>query len=304
MDRIDALRTFVRVVEAGSFSQAAEDLGIGQAAVSKRIAMLEREFRTRLFARTTRRLHLTPEADRIHRLAKEIVSTYDSVGMQPAGEPVKPTGTLQISVPTSFGRRYFSELFIEYMRRYPSVQLNVGFSENYVDLVESGYELALRIGVLPSSSLIARRVGTIRRYLVATPSFLSRHALPSLPHQLSELPCIAYARSPGKVQWTLESDMGRNQVDISPSLLCDDADAMTEATLHHLGIAVLPGWCAVPHLQTGRLAHVLPDFAIPSLPLNIVYPNANWMSNRARMFCDLVIEHADLMAADIWPERR
>ncbi|RYE52277.1 MAG: LysR family transcriptional regulator, partial [Rhizobiaceae bacterium] len=155
-----------------------------------------------------------------------------------------------------------------------------------------------------SSSLIARRVGTIRRYLVATPSFLARHVTPSLPYQLQDLPCIAYSRGPGRVQWTLESDMGRNQVDIRPTLLCDDADAMTEATLHHLGIAILPGWCAVPHLRTGRLVHVLPDFAIPSLPLNIVYPNANWMSNRARMFCDLVIEHADLLAADIWPEQR
>lgn len=304
MDRIEALRTFVRVVEAGSFSQAAEDLGIGQAAVSKRISMLEREFKTRLFARTTRRLQLTQEAGHIHRLAKEIVAAYDSVGIQSSGEPARPTGVLQISVPTSFGRRYFSELFIEYMRRYPSVQLNVGFSENYVDLIESGFELALRIGVLPSSSLIARRVGTIRRYLVATPTFLSRHTTPSLPYQLSELPCIAYARSPGKVQWTLESDMGRNQVDIRPTLLCDDADAMTEAALHHLGIAVLPGWCAVPHLQSGRLAHVLPEFAVPSLPLNIVYPNANWMSNRARLFCDLVIEHADLLAADVWPDQR
>ena len=301
MDRIEALRTFVRVVEAGSFSQAGEDLGLGQAAVSKRISMLEQEFGTRLFARTTRRLHLTQEGERVHLLAREIVTLYDGVGVQRAGEPARPTGVLQISVPTSFGRRYFSELFIEYMRRYPEVQLNVGFSENYVDLIESGHELALRIGVLPSSSLIARRVGTIRRYLVATPSFLARHAPLSLPYQLAELPCIAYARSPGKVEWTLESDMGRNQVGIRPTLLCDDADAMTEAALHHLGVAVLPGWCAVPHLANGRLAHVLPDFAIPSLPLSIVYPNANWMSNRARLFCDLVIEHADLLADDVWP---
>lgn len=302
MDRIEALRTFIRVMEAGSFSQAAEDLGIGQAAVSKRIALLEAEFATRFFTRTTRKLRPTQDAQRVQDLARKIIAAYDSIGAQSATDTSLPTGTLRISVPTSFGRRYFSELFIEYMRRYPGVQLDVGFSESYIDLVETGAELALRIGHLPSSSLIARRVGTIRRYLVASPRFLAMQPVPTLPHQLSGLPCIAYARFPHQAQWTLESDMGRHQVDIRPILLCDDADAMAEAALSHLGVAVLPGWCAVPHLRAGKLVHLMPEYAVPSLPLNIVHPDANWMSHRARLFRDLVVEHADTLAADIWPQ--
>lgn len=290
MDRIDALRTFVRVMETGSFSQVAEQLGVGQPAVSKRIAHLEAEFRTRLFVRTTRALRPSNEAERILKIAKDILDAYDNVIAQEAPQLPRPKGLLRLAVPTSFGRNYFRSIFAEYRRRYPDVQLDVRCSEEYVDLVETGSEMAIRIGNLSSSALIARRIGTVGRVLVAAPGLFEPARAPRLPEHLAALPCLAYSRLSPANQWTFDSDTGRHVVFISPSILCDEADVLTEAALAGQGVAILPGWCARPHLESGALVEVLPDYAVPSLPIQLVFPDSRWMSLRARLFRDLVLE--------------
>lgn len=296
MDRIEALRTFLRVMETGSFTQAASDLNLGQPAISKRIALLETEFNCRLFVRTTRRLRPTPEAERVHRVAREIIAAYDGAGAANANIVSQPSGTLRVTVPTSFGRFFFRDIFTEYMRRYPDVRLDVRFTEQFIDLVETGTEIALRIGLLHSSSLVARRVGTVKRLLVATPSLMARCPEPRLPDHLRRIPCVTYSRFSAQNQWTFESDSGRHVVDVESSLVCDDADVMTEAALQGLGAAVLPGWCAAAHLAAGRLVHLLPDYTVPSLPMHLVYPDAQWMSHRARLFRDLIVERAEVFS--------
>ncbi|MCC8971141.1 LysR family transcriptional regulator [Bradyrhizobium brasilense] len=296
MDRIDALQTFIRVMEAGSFSQAASDLGLGQPAISKRVALLEAEFGCRLFVRTTRKVRPTPEADRVLKLAKDIVALLESASTPAQSRVRSPSGTLRITVPTSFGRYFFRGIFAEYLRRYPDVRLDASFTEQFVDLVETGTELAIRIGMLNSSSLVARRVGTIKRLLVAAPSLLARHQAPLLPDHLRRMPSVAYSRLSPRNQWTFEAETGRHVVEIAPSMTCDDADVMTLATVEGLGVAVLPSWCAVEHIAAGRLVHVLPDYAVPSLPMHLVYPDPHWMSHRARLFRDLIIERADMFA--------
>lgn len=296
MDRIEALRTFLRVMETGSFTQAANDLNLGQPAISKRIALLESEFNCRLFVRSTRKLRPTPEAERVHKTAREIIAAYDSAGAPSASVVSQPSGTLRVTVPTSFGRFFFRDIFTEYMRRYPGVRLDVRFTEQFIDLVETGTEIAVRIGLLNSSSLVGRRVGTVKRFLVAAPLLMSRHRELRLPDHLRRIPCVTYSRFSGQNQWTFESDSGRHVVDVESSLACDDADVMTEAALQGLGAAVLPGWCAVAHMAAGRLVHLLPDYTVPSLPMHVVYPDAQWMSHRARLFRDLIIERAEVFA--------
>jgi len=296
MDRIDALRTFLRVMETGSFTQAAMDLNLGQPAISKRIALLESEFNCRLFVRSTRRLRPTPEAERVHKTAREIVAAYESAGAPSASVVSQPSGTLRVTVPTSFGRFFFRDIFTEYMRRYPSVRLDVRFTEQFIDLVETGTEVAVRIGLLQSSSLVARRFGTLRRLVVAAPLLMARHPEPRLPEQLRRIPCITYSRFSAQNQWTFESDSGRHVVDVESNLVCDDADVMTEAAVQGLGAAVLPGWCAAAHVAAGRLVQLLPDYTVPSLPMHLVYPDAQWMSHRARLFRDLIVERAEVFA--------
>ena len=172
MDRIDCLRAFVRSLEGGSFSVAANELGVGQPAVSKRIALLESEFGTQLFFRTTRKLKPTPEGHRIYDLARQILGSFDLARANVEESSLRPSGTLRVSLPSSFGRRYLMPVIAEYVRTYQGVRLDIRFSERFVNLVEEGIELALRIGQLESSTLVARRLGTVRRYLVATPTYL------------------------------------------------------------------------------------------------------------------------------------
>lgn len=234
MDRLDCLRAFVKVMEGGSFSSAARDLGLGQPAVSKRIAVLEREFGTQLFMRNTRKLTPTREAHRIYDLARQALSCIETARASVVNAPAGPTGTLRLGVPTSFGRHYIMPVIEQYLRAYPDVKVDVRFSERNVDLVEDGIELALRIGRLESSSLKARRIGTVRRFLVATPTYLRRHPLPQLPGDLKNLSCIGYARLSPAGQWAFESELGRHVVEIAGSLVVDDADAMKQAVLQHL----------------------------------------------------------------------
>ncbi|MFM2280986.1 MAG: hypothetical protein RLZZ444_3217 [Pseudomonadota bacterium] len=290
MDRIDALRTFIKVMEAGSFTQVADQLGIGQPAVSKRIALLEAEFRTKLFQRSTRSLKPTHEADRILKAARDILATYDDVMAPETPREARPTGLLRIAVPTSFGRHYFHRIFLEYRRRYPEVKIAVQSSERLTDLVSEGVELAIRIGDPGSNALIARRIRLIQRRLVAAPSLFADRPLPLLPDHLGAIPCIAYARLSPHNQWAFESDSGRHVVSITPEITCDEADFMTEAALAGLGVAVLPEWCARPGLKDGRLIEILPDYSVPSLPLHVIFPDSRWTSLRARLFRDLLVE--------------
>jgi DNA-binding transcriptional LysR family regulator len=292
MDRIDCLRAFVRALEGGSFSAAATELGIGQPAVSKRIASLESEFGTQLFFRTTRKLRPTPEAHRIYQLAREILSNFDTAGASAHPVAPQPTGTLKISLPSSFGRRYMMPIIAEYVRAYPAVRLDVRFSERLVNLVEEGIELALRIGHLEASTLVARRLGTVRRYLVATPTYLHGRAMPRTPEDLKAHQCIVYPRLSPANEWAFESEHGRHVVPMKGTILVDDADAMETAVRHHLGLAILPAWNAIGGIHSGQLENVLPDYSIAALPLHAVYPDIDWMSPRARSFLDLIVKRA------------
>jgi DNA-binding transcriptional LysR family regulator len=296
MDRIDCFRAFVRALEGGSFSAAAKELGIGQPAVSKRIALLESEFGTQLFLRTTRKLRPTPEALRIYELARQILDNFDMARASVEEVSPRPTGTLRVSVPSSFGRRYMMPVIAEYIRNYPEVRLDIRFSERFVNLVEEGIELALRIGKLEASTLVARRLGTIRRFLVATPTYLHGRPLPRTPEDLAAHHCIVYSRLPVSSEWTFESEHGRHVASIKGPLLIDDADAMEEAVLNHLGIAILPEWNAAAGIQSGQLENILSEYSIAALPLHAVYPEMQWMSLRARSFLDLLVKRADHFA--------
>jgi len=293
MDRIDCLRTFVRTMEGGSFSVAAQELGIGQPAVSKRIALLEEEFGSQLFMRTTRKLTPTREAHRIYDLARQLLSTFETARASVKETPAKPTGTLRISVPSSFGRHYIMPLVKEYVSEFPEVKLDLRFSEGAVNLVEEGIELALRIGQLESSSLVARRIGTVRRYLVATPAYLRERPVPQSPDDLKQHQCIVYSRLASSGKWTFESEHGRHVVAVAGSVIVDDADAMREAVLQHLGIAIMPAWNAARSMQRGQMVALLPDYAVSAMPLHAVYPETHWMSPRARSFLDFVVARAD-----------
>lgn len=300
MDRIDCLRAFVCTLDGGSFSAAAKELGIGQPAISKRIAMMESEFGTQLFLRTTRKLKPTAEAHRLYALARQIIGTFDTAKSSVDEATPRLTGTLRIGVPSSFGRRYMMPIVADYIRTYPEVRVDIRFNERFVNLVEEGIELALRIGHLESSTLIARRIGTVQRYLVATPTYLHGRPMPRTPADLKSHQCIVYSRMSPTHEWTFDSEHGRHVASVDGPILVDDADAMQEAVMHHLGIAILPDWNAAVGLRSGELEHLMSDYAITTLPLHAVYPETHWMSLRARSFLDLLIKRADHFAQPLF----
>lgn len=289
MDRLDCLKAFVQTMDCGSFSSAARELGLGQPAISKRIALLEKEFGSQLFMRNTRKLTPTREAHRIYDLARQALGCFELARASIGETPARPSGTLRLGIPSSFGRHYIMPIVEQYLRECPEVGVDIRFSERPVNLVEDGIELALRIGPLESSSLMARRIGIVRHYLVATPDYLHDRKLPLFPDDLKALQCITYSQASPASQWTFESELGRHVVQISGSILVDDADAMKQAVLQHLGVAILPAWTVADAIRRGEMEVLLPDFALPALPLQAVYPETQWMSLRARNFLDLLV---------------
>jgi DNA-binding transcriptional LysR family regulator len=248
---------------------------------------------TQLFLRTTRKLKPTPEAHRIYELARQILENFDTAHARIERAVPRSSGTLRVGVPSSFGRRYMMPIIADYVGKYPEVRLDIRFSERFVNLVEDGIELALRIGNLDASTLVARRLGTVHRYLVATPTYLHGRPMPTTPEDLNAHRCIVYSRLSSANKWIFESEQGRHVALIDAPLLVDDADAMEEAVMHHLGIAILPEWNAIDGIRSGQLENILPDYSITGLPLHAVYPETAWMSLRARSFLDLLIKRAD-----------
>ena len=209
----------------------------------------------------------------------------------------RPSGTLRVSVPSSFGRRYLMPMLAEYVRNYPEVRVDVRFSERFVNLVEEGIELALQDRKARASTLVARRLGTVPRYLVATPTYLRDRAAPRTPDDLAAHQCIVYSRLSSANEWTFESEHGRHVASISGPLLVDDADAMEEAVMHHLGVAILPEWNAMRAFAAANWKTCFPTYSISALPLHAVYPETHWMSLRARTFLDLLIKRSAQFSA-------
>ena len=299
MDRIDCLRAFVRVMESGSFSTAANELGVGQPAISKRIALLEEEFTTQLFLRSTRKLKPTAEAHRVYDLARQLLHHFEQARSVTDAAP-QPSGTLRLSVPSSFGRRYIMPVVADYLRDHPQVRVDIRFSDRRIDFIEQGIELALHLGPLAASSLVARRICTVRHYLVGTPEYLRRRPQLDSPDHLRHHLCIGYSRAPRHAEWEFESESGRHVVDIAAAVTVDDIDAMREAVLQHLGLAILPAWGAAEAIADGRMRNVLADYAVPASTLHAVYPETRWISLRARSFLDALVARSHLFNQDLY----
>ena len=208
-ERFAALPLFVAVIECGSFAAAGRKLGLSKSAVSKRILQLEARLGVRLLQRTTRRLHLTEAGTLYHGYARRALSLAREGEDAIARLQSQPRGLLRISVPMVFGRLHLSPLAPEFLAAHPGVQLDMQMDDRMVDLVEGGFDLAIRIGHLPESSLIARRIASCRSVICAAPAYLARHGRPETPAELAEHNCLRYAYYRGGAEWTLQGPDGR-----------------------------------------------------------------------------------------------
>lgn len=289
MEGLEAYTAFVRSFEAGSFSAVAREMGISQSTVSKQIAALESSIGVQLFARTTRKLQPTNEALQLYDHVCQLLDAVDSLKAA-AGKRATASGTLRITMPNAYGRLRVCPRLPAFLERHPLVKMDMLLTDQVVDLVEEGFELGIRIGSLAPSTLMARPVGIVDQVLIATPEYLARHGAPETPSDLTGHACVLYGKGARWTRWAFESETGRHTVEVDGPLRCSDHQAMFELVCAHQGVALVPDWVVGDAIKTGRVRWLLPDFYPIPLPVNVVYPQTRFLSQRARSFIDYLVD--------------
>ena len=290
MDRLAAMQTFVRVAEAGSFSAAARQLRIGQPAVSKTIAQLEEVLGARLVTRSTRRLALTEDGRRYLEGARQAIEAADLAEQSVAGRGAVPKGLVRLAASVAFGRLHIVPRLGRFFERYPDVDVELLLSDRFVDLVEEGVDLAVRIGEIRDPGLVARRIGLMSRITVARPDYLERHGRPMTPYDLAAHDCIVYTELATGDVWPFEGPDGLVEVKVTGRLKVSTSDAMREALLEGLGIGVTPSWMWRDELRSGRIERALEDYEPTRRPVQAVFPERRLVSPKVRALVDFLAE--------------
>jgi DNA-binding transcriptional LysR family regulator len=290
MDLIGAMRSFVRVYETGSFSVAARHLALGQPAVSKSIAQLEEKLATRLFLRSTRGLTPTDTARIFYEHAVRTLDEAELAMKAVRGEPAALTGRLRVSGTITFVRQHLIPQLPGFLEKHPGLDIDLLLDDGNVGLIEEGVEVALRMGKLPSSNLVARRIGQCRRVVIATPAYFARHGTPQQPQDLSDHPAIVLSRGEGGEQVALVKDGVTREIALKPKLRISALEGVRSAVLAGLGVAVSSAWIFTEELDSGQVQEVLTDWELPRLDLWAVLPGGRHAGPKARAFIAFVEE--------------
>jgi DNA-binding transcriptional LysR family regulator len=293
MDRFDAMQAFVTVADLRGFAPAARKLGLSPSAVTRLIAALEDRLGARLLQRTTRSVTLTDAGARYLERARRVLADVEEAEASVEGERTRPTGRLTVSAPVGFGRLHVSPLMSDYLMRYPEVSGELRLSDRIINLVEDGVDLAIRIGYLGDSSLVARQVGEMRRIVVASPSYLEQSGEPGTPKAVASHATIQFGATVASPDWRFV-DAGREiRVACTPRLLTNSADAAIQHAEQGGGLTRVLAYQAADAIKAARLKIVLAKFEAPPLPIHIVYPTSRLLSAKVRGFIDLVVETSD-----------
>jgi DNA-binding transcriptional LysR family regulator len=293
MDRIDAMQAFVAVADLRGFAPAARKLRLSPPAVTRLIAALEERLGARLLQRTTRSVALTDAGARYLERARRILADVEEAELAAEGERIRPSGKLVVSAPVGFGRLHVGPMMSAYLKRYGDVSAELRLEDRMVSLVEDGIDLAVRIGHLADSSLVARQVGEMRRIMVASPAYLKRHGEPKTPAEIAAHQTIQFGASSASGEWRFIEDGREFRVDIVPRLSTNSADAAVQYAEAGGGLTRVLAYQAADAVRRGRLKIVLQAFEPPPLPIHIVYPTSRLLSAKVRAFIDLVTETAD-----------
>lgn len=290
MARLDEMEVFAEVVESEGFSAAARRLGISKSAVSKQIGRLEDRLGVRLLNRTTRRLSLTEAGNTFYAACRRVLDEAETAEQAVSDLAAAPRGLLKLNAPMSFGFLHLSSAIPAFHARYPQITVEAAMNDRFVDLVEEGYDIALRIGDLRDSSLIARRLAPSRAALCASPDYLERRGRPERPEDLASHDCLLYANTENPREWTVTGPGGRQSVAVEGPLIANNGDVLCGAALGGMGITRLPTFIVGPHLRDGRLEVVLPGFPLPDQGIHAVYPHNRNLSVKVRVFVDFLAQ--------------
>ncbi|MEO0818202.1 MAG: LysR family transcriptional regulator [Pseudomonadota bacterium] len=286
MDRLDAMRLFIRVADAGSFSKAASDMGIGQPTVSRRIQDLEHRLGAELFQRTTRALNMTEAGQKFYERAGVILAEFDDAEAEARGLDHEPVGLLRISAANSLARRLIAPQIATFLDLYPHIKCDVIAEDTLTDLVEEGVDLAFRLGDLADSRLMAKRMGAVQRLIWASPAFLETHGTPESPEALASLPGLIFRQSPSSREWTLTRGDEQTTIKVDGRLSASSGEVLLQGALDGLGVFYAPDWLVCRDAMEGKLVRVLPEWTGSPLPVNAV-----WTSGKLRGKAKLFAEH-------------
>jgi DNA-binding transcriptional LysR family regulator len=296
MDLFDALRCFIRVVETGSFSAVSRESRISQSAVSRQIAQLEQHFKARLFHRTTRRLSLTDDGQSLLTHARRLMDVADEMEGALGRQNSSPTGLVRLGTTIAGGLVLAPRLPL-LLARYPGLRIELVIRDKFSDMVEDRLDLEWRSGEIADASLVARRVGETGRAVVAAPSYLERHGVPSVPDDLTTHACLIHSSMPDSYTWRFTGPDGPLAVRVSGAFIANDSVAVLRAVRAGHGIALLPEIEVVDDLHGGRLRRLLIDYPSQILPVHIIYPSRRNLAPRTRVVMDFVIEQAQEIQA-------
>jgi DNA-binding transcriptional LysR family regulator len=290
MDRVGDLTLFLRVVDLGSITAAARSLDLSVAVASQRLKRLEKELGVRLLHRTTRRLHPTPEGAALAQQGRVLVEDLESLGAGLREAANEVAGILRVTMSASFGRQYVSPLLPSFLARHPKLRLSAHLSDNVVDLVSEGFDLAIRIGALEDSGLVARRIASNRRVLCASPDYLRRRGRPRKPEELTAHDCLLLFGSNGRQDvWRMQGPDGQEiAVRVQGRFESNFGEVLRDASLAGEGIVIHSLWHIADDLRAGRLEIVLPDYPPATTAISAIMPQRRLVPPRVRAFIDLL----------------
>lgn len=286
-----ALQAFVKVVQTGSYTRAADALHTQKARLSRVVSQLERELSVRLLERSTRSLSLTEAGREFFERAHAILASVDDARQAMQRIRGEPQGLLRLTCGVEFGLVAVSGWIAEYLAAFPQVQVEADYSNRVVDIVHEGYDLAIRVGPLSDSSLAARRLGLLDYGLYASSDYLRRHGEPAGPQALGAHAQVVYAGAAPQGQWLLARGDETHRLKLQPRLRVNTSLAVRDALQRGLGIGLLPRRVAEPAGQPARLQRVLADWAAPDVPVHAVFASARYLTPKVRAFIDLAAEH-------------
>jgi len=290
MDKLNAMQVFVEIVDRGSLTAAAEAIGKSLPSVVRILAALEETVHVRLLNRTTRRIALTEEGrvylEQCRRILADVREAERALGQQQSA----PSGTIRITAPVRFGEMHVAPAVAGFLARYPKTRVELLLHDRVVDLLEEGVDIAVRIAHLADSSLIARKVGSVRQVVCANPALLERVGEPAHPRALADLPCVQFTGTSAGTEWEFADGDHRLVVPIGGPVTCNHIGASLETCLAGVGFGRFFSYQIEPLLSAGRLETVLRDFEPDPIPLNLVYPHSRLLSYRVRTMVEWLVE--------------
>jgi DNA-binding transcriptional LysR family regulator len=293
MDKLASIRAFIKVVEHGSFAEAARALRLSRSAASKHVIDLERRLGVQLLNRTTRSASPTENGRIYYERSLAALAALDEAEQAVTQLQAQPRGVLRVNAPMSFGTLHLGRTTADFMQRYPDLQIQLTLSDQLLDAVQEGFDVTLRIADLPSSSLIARKIAPAHGVLCASPDYLERRGTPLHPNELRQHDGLMYGHLATGNQWKLTGPDGDHWIPISWRLCCNNGEVLRDAAVQGHGIAMLPTFIVGADLQQGTLRRILPHYNPPQLSLYAIYPPTRQLPAKVRAFIDFLLERFD-----------